>query len=250
MCVYTFMHNRQHKSCVKDYAHPYMRVSMWEIVPENLRTAMERAGINQTQLAEAVGMKQPSIGRLLTGFTKTTRAVDQIAAALGTTPAFLKGEVDSYEQNEGFTPTTPIISADKDTVEIVEFQLSYGLGASFIHDDHAQSKVRTFTREWLRYFTDSPFDKLMFARGIGDSMMPTILDADIVLIDTQQRTPRLWDQLWAVDMGGMGMIKRLRPTKDGQGMQLISSNPDVPNEEAYDGEMNIVGRVVAIVRKM
>jgi phage repressor protein C with HTH and peptisase S24 domain len=80
-------------------------------------------------------------------------------------------------------------------------------------------------------------------------MMPTILDSDVVLIDTSQKTPRLWDQLWAVDMGGMGMIKRLRPTKDGTGMVLVSSNPDVPDETAYDGEMNIVGRVVAIMRK-
>jgi transcriptional regulator with XRE-family HTH domain len=65
---------------------------MWEIVPENLIAAMQRAGMNQSQLANAVGVKQPSIGRLISGETKTTRALDLIASALGTTPAYLKGE--------------------------------------------------------------------------------------------------------------------------------------------------------------
>jgi hypothetical protein len=37
-------------------------------------------------------VKQPSIGRLISGETKTTRALDLIASALGTTPAYLKGE--------------------------------------------------------------------------------------------------------------------------------------------------------------
>ena len=43
-------------------------------------------------------------------------------------------------------------------------------------------------------------------------------------------------------------IKALRPGKDGA-MRIISINPDWPEEVAYDGEMNVIGRVVAIVRK-
>ncbi|MCB2051793.1 MAG: helix-turn-helix transcriptional regulator, partial [Novosphingobium sp.] len=78
---------------------------------------------------------------------------------------------------------------------------------------------------------------------------PTIQDADVILIDTAQRTPRIWDKLWAMEMGGMGMIKRLRPTKDGQGIRLLSDG-GLPEEIAFDGEMTIVGRVVAIVRKV
>jgi phage repressor protein C with HTH and peptisase S24 domain len=45
------------------------------------------------------------------------------------------------------------------------------------------------------------------------------------------------------------MIKSLRPSKDG-GMRLVSVNPDFRDEIAYDGEMNVIGRVVAIVRKV
>jgi phage repressor protein C with HTH and peptisase S24 domain len=80
-------------------------------------------------------------------------------------------------------------------------------------------------------------------------MMPAILDSDILLIDTTQQSPRMWDQFWAIEMHGLGMIKSLRPAKDG-GMRLVSVNPDFRDELAYDGEMNVIGRVVAIVRKV
>lgn len=63
-------------------------------MPERLDAAMRRARINQSQLAEAVGVKQPSIGRLLSGETKTSRAIVDIAAQLNTTPAYLRGETD------------------------------------------------------------------------------------------------------------------------------------------------------------
>lgn len=227
---------------------------MWEIVPENLIAAMHRAGMNQSQLAEAVGVKQPSIGRLISGETKTTRAIEQIARALGTTAAYLKGETDEDAGGVGDRrpsyrgpPIEPAKSLD--TVELAEFDVAYGLGGAYIHDAPARSKMRTFSRAWVRQFTDSPFESLFWATGNGPSMMPAILDNDILLIDTMQRTPRMWDQFWAVEMHGLGMIKALRPGKDGA-MRILSINPDFPEEVAYDGELNVIGRVVAIVRKV
>lgn len=50
-------------------------------------------------------------------------------------------------------------------------------------------------------------------------------------------------------MHGMGMIKALRPSKDG-GMRMISINADFPEEVAYDCEINVIGGVGAIVRKV
>lgn len=80
-------------------------------------------------------------------------------------------------------------------------------------------------------------------------MSPQIQDSDVVLIDTAQRTPRMADQFWAIEMGGLGMIKALRPGREGA-IRIISINPDWPDEEAFDNEMNVIGRVVAIVRKV
>jgi phage repressor protein C with HTH and peptisase S24 domain len=101
----------------------------------------------------------------------------------------------------------------------------------------------------VRQFTQSPIEQLFWATSSGTSMMPAILDSDILLIDTGQKTPRLWDHVWAIEMHGLGMIKVLRPGKEGA-MRILSINPDYPEELAYDGEMNVIGRVVAIVRKI
>ena len=228
---------------------------MWEVSRRNLAKAMEKAGLNQSELAHRVGMKQPSIARLLTGETKTTRALDRIASTLKTSPAYLRGETDDPSPNPALQDRQiewrgPPMQPAADIVELEEFDVSFGLGSSFIHDVPVTGTKRVFSRAWIRQFTQSPLEYLFFATGTGDSMVPTIQDADVVLIDSYDRTPRFADKIWAVELGGLGAIKRLRPTRDGTGMKLISSNPEVPEEVAYDDEMRIVGRVAAVFRKM
>ena len=87
------------------------------------------------------------------------------------------------------------------------------------------------------------------ATGIGESMYPTIHTNDVVIVDRSQSTPRLGDQLWALAYGDVGMIKRLRPMPDGS-LKIMSDNQAVLPEVAYDGEAHIIGRVVAITRKV
>lgn len=235
-----------------DYSRAYNRSVMWEIVPEHLQAAMDRADINQSQLAERVGVKQPSIGRLLSGETKTTRALDLIAQALDTSPAYLKGETSDPIRHGGaadvrlpFRAAAP--EPDPDMVQLHELDLAFGMGATYL-DLPVKAQTRSFSREWLRNFTSSPPKDLFFARGVGDSMMPTILDSDIVLIDRSQITPVMGDQIWAVAFGQVGMIKRLRPMPDGS-VKILSDNPSVPPEIACDGELHLLGRVVTIMRK-
>lgn len=245
-----------------------------------LRERMEEMGETQEGLAAAVGATQGAISQILTGATRNSRFMPKIAYKLAVNLDWLNGstdqKIDMFDpdgrnlseddlaairagqsdkalvkpEQLGGAKAPPIERLDDDTVEIEEFDLSYGMGSSYLHEEHRSSRKRKFSLGWVRHFSDSPISKLMFARGIGDSMMPAIHNNDLLLIDTDQQTPRMWDQYWAVQMGGMGMIKRLRPTKDGLGMQLVSENKELPIETAYDGEMQIVGRVVAIIKKV
>jgi phage repressor protein C with HTH and peptisase S24 domain len=234
---------------------------MADVVGSRLEWLIQDRRTSQSALARELGVSQPTIGRLISGDTRETGKIIELARALGTTPEYLIGETDddgpsarvviaaTADQRMGFNAQPASETVKSDTVELAEFNVAYGLGGSYIHDIGVKSRLRTFSREWIRQFSDSPFDNLFWATGNGISMMPAILEHDILLIDTMQNTPRMWDQFWAIDMHGMGMIKALRPTKDG-GMRILSINPDWPEEVAYDGEMNIVGRVVAIVRKV
>lgn len=141
------------------------------------------------------------------------------------------------------------LDVPSDTVQLAEYNVAFGLGASYIHDTLAEAAMRTFSRSWIRQFTPSPFDALYWATGNGPSMSPQIQDNDVVLIDTAQRTPRMADQFWAIERGGLGSIKALRPGREGS-IRIVSINPDFEDEEAFDGEMAVIGRVVAIVRKV
>lgn len=137
---------------------------------------------------------------------------------------------------------------DSDEVEIQEWDIAYGMGGGTYLDLPVTGTKHKFSRTWLKHFTHSPPEKIFFGRGSGDSMSPTILDADIVIIDTSEREIRVGDKIWAVVYGTTGYIKRIRPMPDG-GIKMLSDNPAVPPETAYDGEISVVGRVVAVVRK-
>jgi len=222
---------------------------------DRMKALREQLGLSQSELARRADSTQQTINRLEAGGTDHPRNLLALARVLKTSAAYLMGETDdpsptaSLQDRQLEWRGPPAVPA-ADVVELEEFDVSYGLGSSFIHDVPVTGTKRVFSRAWIRQFTQSPLEYLFFATGTGDSMVPTIQDADVVLIDSYDRTPRFADKIWAVELGGLGAIKRLRPTRDGTGMKLISSNPEVPEEVAYDDEMRIVGRVAAVFRKM
>lgn len=136
-------------------------------------------------------------------------------------------------------------------VEVAGIDLNFGLGPAFMDQEVIEHMVakHPFPRAWLRQITTSPPDQLYWTRGVGDSMEPAIGDGDVILIDRSQVGSTFGDLYWALAYGQTGMIKRLRPMPDGS-VKILSNNPAVPPEVAYDGELHIFGRVVAVVRRL
>lgn len=133
-----------------------------------------------------------------------------------------------------------------DFVEVQEIDLAYGLGGTF-PDEHVDVLTHRFPRTWIEAITLTPPALLTFARGRGDSMMPTINDGDMVLIDRSQRTIREQDALWALTIGEIAMIKRIRAR--GERVTILSDNDRVPPDEAHHEEINVVGRVIFVGSK-
>lgn len=150
----------------------------------------------------------------------------------------LSGPKMAYREEPSFSPAI---------VEVDQIDLRYGLGASF-SDGHVDIAKRAFDREWLRSITGTPPSKLAWATGDGDSMEPTIRSGEVVLIDTSADSRRFDDTIWAIAIGEVGMIKRLRTR--GDTVELLSDNPLVPPQTAVDDEMHAVGRVIAVVRRL
>ncbi|WP_218035979.1 MULTISPECIES: XRE family transcriptional regulator [Sphingobium] len=212
-----------------------------------IRSRLETLGMSQAELARRVGIKQPSINHLIKNGAQGSKHIHQIAQALQTTPAYLSGETDDPAEGYVALPSTDVIAGELGLVPVREIDLRYGMGATEL-EVPVTTTVRHFSREWIKIYTGASPDHLYFAQGIGDSMAPTILDSDLLLIDASEQTLHLADKIWACAYGNSGMVKRLRQMADGS-IKIMSDNQNVRDEIAYDNELHVLGRIVAIVRK-
>ena len=140
------------------------------------------------------------------------------------------------------------LQAHPDLVEIDQIDMRFGMGATYI-DGPVETEKRVFSRSWLRNFTRAAPEQLFWTLGDGDSMEPTIRSGEVILIDRSQDTLRSADGIWAVTVGDIVQVKRLRPRANGA-VEILSDNPSVPPDLAVDGELHIIGRVVAVVRRL
>lgn len=221
---------------------------------------MEAIGLNQSQLARMVELKQPSIGRLITGQTRESGKLLELARALRTTPEYLTGEIDDPDVPGGqfFAPQRSFRAAPDDgssellsalgLVPVKEIDLTIGAGGTYTEDSAVSVTVRYFPRQWLREFTDAPPEMLAFARVRGTSMKPTLVDGAILIIDLRRKRIDEQDELWWIVVAEIGMVKRIWANPDGS-YKIKSDNPNVGPETAHDEEMHAVGRVVASIGK-
>lgn len=84
------------------------------IVPERLADRIKVTGVSYTSLAKSIGVKQPTITRLVKGEQRSTARIDLLAAALKTSPAYLTGEIDDPDADApqtsvDVTPARPIM---------------------------------------------------------------------------------------------------------------------------------------------
>lgn len=148
-----------------------------------------------------------------------------------------------------------LVAQDADLVErfglrmIPEVDIAYSMGGGAVHDEYFESRMVPFRRDWLdRISRGRPAD-FFLAGGVGDSMMPTILDGDDVLVNRAEHVIRHQDRIWAIGYGELGMIKRVRRLPSGM-FQLNSDNPAVTPIEATEDELHVVGRVAWIGRRV
>lgn len=215
---------------------------------------MEAKGISQSEMARRVGVSQSTIWKLTQPGAQGSKHTHRIASILGTSPEYLMDETEDpsptglSERPLGWGAFPAEQKPDPDMVEIAQIDMRYGMGATYI-DGPVVANPRRFSRAWLRQFTPAAPEHLVWALGDGDSMEPTIRDGEVILIDRSRDTVNMADAIWACTLGDIGMIKRLRPMPDGA-VKVLSDNPSVPPETAVDGELHVIGRVVAVVRRL
>lgn len=213
---------------------------------ERIKHFRKLYGMSQGELASALGYPdgegQSTVSSWERDRTEPSRdMVQKIAGAIGVSVADIEGTTSD-------NVSVPIRERDGDKIYVNHLDIRFGMGGGAHYDAPVEARPMSFSRAWLEQLTSAKPENLFWASGFGDSMYPTIGDRDLVLVDTSQKEPRIRDQIWALNQYGQGMIKRLRATEDGY--LILSDNKDVPADTASDGSMEIVGRVVAVIRRV
>lgn len=225
-------------------------MNIGERISERLEALGGRSqGFSQAWLARETGLSQPSVNALINRPHSSSKHLHSIARALGTTVAYLVGDTDDPLADVAPVPSVADLAEQLNLALIPQLELGYSMGGGSVFNDYQHVGFRTFDRDWLRSMARGTFEQLFVARGEGDSMQPTLMDDDMVLIDTSQKDIRQQDRIWALSYGDLGMIKRVRRTPNGSYL-IMSDNPVVSPIEAVDEEMHVVGRVVWIGRRI
>lgn len=209
---------------------------------ERLTSLMYEKGISQAELARLIGIKQPSVFKILSGETRNPKKILEIAAALNVDPHWLKtGEGDpdpSYRIVEVSEPQKP----NTVRIDILDVEASAGNGAYLSPTEQgllSQEFDLTFFRQQFGR-ADAKHLKLITVKG--DSMAPTLESGDLLYVDISENYFAA-DGLYVFTFDGQTFIKRLQ--KVGKEMLVISDNPTYKEWTfTQDDDVFIHGRVI------
>jgi phage repressor protein C with HTH and peptisase S24 domain len=137
-------------------------------------------------------------------------------------------------------------------VYVREVDISLAMGEGAVVEDFPPVQLVPFNLNFIKSITTTLPENLVVMTGHGESMEPTLLRSDFLMIDTSVKVPIVSDQIWAFHYAGGGMIKRLRRVRErGEDRFLIlSDNPTVPDQFADIEDIHIIGKLVWVGRRM
>ena len=164
------------------------------------------------------------------------------------------------EQRRADALVTMFINADEESKRAMEeastlvlvpqhdVQASAG-GGSVVHDESIVDHL-AFKREWITQSLGCQPDKICVIQVRGDSMTPTINDADLLLLDMRLVTQKS-EGVYVIEHSGALLVKRLRFKINGA-VDVISDNARYGTETLTSKEaeqLSVLGRVVWHGRK-
>ena len=216
---------------------------------ERIAERRSQLGISQAELARLAGVSQATIGKLESGISSGSSQMHKIARVLQTTSEYLTGEIEDPHIGAAPLATPQMVAEQLGLTLIPEIDLHFALGGGSYADGPVSTSLVPYRTDWLQRITRGTPADVFLTRGDGDSMMPTILDDDDVVVNRADRIITKQDRIWALGYGDLVAIKRVRRLASGV-FQLLSDNPNVTPIEAYEEELRVIGRVIWIGRRM
>ena len=197
-----------------------------------IRQRREQLGLSQEELAARMGYRsKSSITKMEKGINDLPRAkLEELAAALDTTPAWLMGLVDLPFPPPGFEPLPEMVR--------VPLVGSIACGTPITAEQNIECYIGV-PAAWHADFALTCH---------GNSMAPTICDGDIVCIRRQPEVEQ--GEIAAVRIGEEATLKHFH--RQGETVMLLADNTAVCPPMVFAGpqleEIQIEGRAVGFCR--
>jgi len=229
--------------------------------------AREARGMSRTELVKRSGVSKQQLSRLENGLIRLRLDhLKPFAPHLGYSPEqiLLWGRYPGTSRLEsgGAPPKKPSHNAPpvQSLGEVPELDTYAGVGGGGMrthelrkdgrHADALKSEGWLFPESFVRGQLHTSSDRLLVIESTGDSMEPTIVSGERVIVDTGHKTPTP-DGLYAIrDTFQSIVVKRLqvlrssRPTR----VKVISDNQNHPTEETLLNDLDVVGKVLCCLK--
>ena len=215
---------------------------MLTTLADRLRARARQIGMNAREVAEDARVNRSFVYDIMRGRSEhpNLEKLDKIAATLKVDRNWLlhgKGEIQGDE---------PLIHQEPDefiSIPSVEVTASMG-GGTIVANEVAIGEPYHFKSSWIAHRLRANPASLRIMHVEGDSMMPTLQDGDVVLVDLGRALPTPPGIFVLFD--GMGLVaKRLEyiPNSDPPCVRIISDNPFYTPYDRTADEIKIIGRI-------
>lgn len=220
---------------------------------ERLAWAMEKAGTDVRQLSDALDATYQAVKKVVDGKSSAFNAANNARAAqiLSVSSDWLALGIGSPERNQSeiVMPATPVSPPEGYTrLEHLPYQPSMGMGN--IHDGTSVVQHLDVLNSFISQKVGSTNpDRVKLLTGIGQSMMPTIQDQDLIFVDVEHK----WIDvpgIYVLDVGGLLLLKRALVLSEGTLIIRSDNTDEFPDEERYNlkkaaEQITVCGKVLA-----
>lgn len=206
-------------------------------LPERLKYAREQLNMSQSEVAEAVGMKQPSYYQLESGKTQRSRYINEIANVLKVDVDWLvygkgKAKKGSEANQADLLAEGAVILIGGSTkyplVKIPYLDIKASCGPGYVNEEDPEAHTQSFTVEFLRN-NNLPTDGkgLILMHACSDSMGYTIPHGTLMLVNTNESEYDNFinNKIYVFNADGEMICKRAVKNLDGS-VVLKSDNAD------------------------
>lgn len=218
-----------------------------------IKMVMSQLGVSASELAARAGMASTTLTRPLkeTGehpYRISRSTLEKIRDVTGI-PFPDESGVSLSGRVKAVTAHPPASTEDPEMVQVPVFDVEASAGHGALVHAEEQIDEMAFAAGFVRSITTSDSSMLAIIRVKGDSMEPTMLDGDKVLID-RSKTSLDFDGIYVLRYGQALHIKRVGRHRRRGWVTITSDNDQYREIEAEYSDVDIVGRVLWFGRKV